>query len=285
MPPRWLSLLIIAAWLATTGWLVWTDVLPRLMPGTPPAFSVLIVEEADQQRASVRWTASRNGTKTFTVHTQVKGVGQERYDLKADYEPYRAPQQTTPSPPVEMGGLLVSRFASTYRVNAEGDLLRLTSVIEGRSAGKLLGGVVGDFVARVRADVENGRMRPVVTVAQGVLSYDYPLAEASGPSRGGAVLMPLQPVNRLNGLNPGQRWTMTRFDPLGAVMGDGGKMLRGAVRGETEELQRGAMTETCLVIDYSGEGIDGATWVRQKDGLVLRQEAKVGNDRWVIVRE
>ncbi|MBY0230860.1 MAG: hypothetical protein K2W96_16355 [Gemmataceae bacterium] len=284
MPPRWLSVLIVAAWLCTTGWLVWSDVLPRLKPGTPPAFAVLLTEEADQ-RVAVRWTASRNGAKAFTVQTQVVATGAGRYELRAEYAPYRLRGQAQPAEPVAMGPLLVKRFASTYRVNGQGDLLGLASVVEGTlAAGKV------EVVARLAGDAEGGRMAVRMTLEMLGQTQEVALPEADAPSRGVAVLMPLQPANRIEKLVPGQRWTVRLFDPLAAVgslgAADRPPILRAAVRPEPEDLVRGtAAPETCLVIDYAGDDLEATTWVRVKDDLVVKQAARLGNDRWEIVRE
>ena len=291
MPSRSFAVLIVASWLLTTSWLVWTEVLPRLWPGTPPPFAVLLVEEAEQQRPPVRWTASRNGQKVFTVQTKVTRVGHEQYELAATYSPAgdhdpKGKQRAY----VPLEGFLVSRMASAYRVNAEGDFLGLDVVIEGKPGAEWLAWI-GDFTARISGDAEAGVLRPVATVEAGGVTKVLRLGEIEGPRRGGAVLMPLQPVNRVTGLHPGQRWTLHLFDPVGGLraiglgISGGPPLLAAAVRPELAIVERQRRAEPCFVIDYRGDGLEASTWVRQRDGLVLKQTARLDKDEWEIVRD
>jgi len=42
----------------------------------------------------------------------------------------------------------------------------------------------------------------------------------------------------------------------------------------------------CLVIKYTGDGdVNARTWVRESDGLVLRQEARQGGDLLSLERD
>jgi len=47
----------------------------------------------------------------------------------------------------------------------------------------------------------------------------------------------------------------------------------------------GSREETCYVIEYTGEGANGKTWVRTSDGLVLKQEFTLRDDDWVLLRD
>jgi hypothetical protein len=117
------------------------------------------------------------------------------------------------------------------------------------------------------------------------------------PVPSGQVLNPLLPVNRLSGVEPGQRWTIQRVDPLGDSLqqlllafldkhGDGSKLfgsrkpaadLLAEVLTDTEgvAVRRGEETVPCRVIVY--KNADGKTvartWVSAADGRVMRQEA------------
>src|SRR5262245_38416076 len=53
MPSRIVCLGIILVWLGFNGWLFFRDLLPRLMPGQPPPYTIDIVEETKTRRPYV----------------------------------------------------------------------------------------------------------------------------------------------------------------------------------------------------------------------------------------
>ncbi|MGL4549865.1 MAG: hypothetical protein ACRC33_01655, partial [Gemmataceae bacterium] len=145
--------------------------------------------------------------------------------------------------------------------------------------------------ATIEGEVAGGRMAPELTLRAVALERKMRLPEVAVP-RGGAVLLPLHPVNRLRELRAGQAWTVRLFDPvadsLSALQGLGSepRLLRARVRAEAEPLDEGGKAgEACLVIDYAGEGYRGSTWVSTRTGLVMRQEATLGKVRWAMVRD
>src|SRR5262245_41890313 len=90
MPSRWFSVVIVLGWLATTSWLVYTEVLPLLMPGTPPAYAIDLVEEVQIHPHVTRWVALRNGEKVFRVEALIQRVGDDAFEMTAKYSPYGA---------------------------------------------------------------------------------------------------------------------------------------------------------------------------------------------------
>jgi hypothetical protein len=286
MPPRWLCAVIIVAWLATTGRLIVDDLMPRLMPGTPPSFAIELTEEPGMERPWVFWTVSRDGKDLLRARTKVQRVGREEYELSARYEPSEKESL------VPLSGVLVRRMASSYRVNAAGDLLGVSIEIDGKpDLADWLRVVNADFTATITGDVDAGRMAPELKLRAVALERTLRLPEVAVP-RGGALLLPLHPVNRLRDLRPGQTWTMRLFDPvadsLSALQGLGGepRLLRARVRPEAEALAEGAKVgEPCLVIDYAGEGFKGATWVSRQTGLVMMQEVMLSKGRWAMLRD
>ncbi|MBX3438042.1 MAG: hypothetical protein KF861_11170, partial [Planctomycetaceae bacterium] len=69
MPPRWLSLLIVACWLVLNSWLFYRELLPRLLPGQPPPLTVDLVEEAQTRRISTVWSVLQNGKDVCIART------------------------------------------------------------------------------------------------------------------------------------------------------------------------------------------------------------------------
>src|SRR5947199_7013820 len=69
MPSRTLTSLIVAGWLASTGWFVARDVWPQLRSGEPPPFTIELADEALRQLVPTRWMVLHNGQKVGTVRT------------------------------------------------------------------------------------------------------------------------------------------------------------------------------------------------------------------------
>jgi hypothetical protein len=126
----------------------------------------------------------------------------------------------------------------------------------------------------------------------------------------GSVLNPLHPVNRLTGLRPGRTWQIPLFDPLSvltaarlegkntkdpamlAVMallqgnsnGSQLRRLNATVLAGVQSLSWDDQEEVCQVIEYRDGDLSAHTWVRQKDGIVLQQEANLRGDQMVLKR-
>jgi hypothetical protein len=125
------------------------------------------------------------------------------------------------------------------------------------------------------------------------------------PVKEGQALNPLQPVNRIAHIRPGQRWTVHEVNPLGealaalfqeqvgkhglrvpeeprdaflAEVGSSPELLRWGLPGREKE-------SVCWVIDYRRGDATARTWVQVSDGKVLRQEAILMGDRLALERE
>jgi hypothetical protein len=280
MPPRWLCFLIVFFWLASTAWLFWRDLLPQLLPGQPPPFTIDPVEEAQTQRPYSHWTVYRDGRKALAVRMQVKKPGRDLFELTAQYD---LPMKNDV---VLIDGALLRKMTSTYRVNSRGDLLAIHVHMEGvaQPPQPLLRGES----AVVDGEVKNGRLDLGQTVAlANRVQQRLPLPDVAAPG-GMAVLLALHPVQRLRGLSPGQTWRLTALDPLPALGGVGVKttFARAEVRPQVEEYSHGRYVDVpCLVIDCKGDDLETTTWVREKDGLVLCHEATLGKTRWTLYRD
>jgi hypothetical protein len=130
-------------------------------------------------------------------------------------------------------------------------------------------------------------------------------------SRRGSVFNPRQPVNKLRGLRPGQRWRMPMVDPVtDTLRAAASQAVPGFKFPDLPVLQAEVLSTVqilpllhqksmkkdpapnprrsgvpCLVIQYTGDDISARTWVRQSDGLVLRQEATQHGDTWILDRD
>jgi hypothetical protein len=265
---------IVLFWLLSTGWLFWNDLLPRLLPGQPPPYTIDPVEEARRQRPFIDFTVGHNGAKAFRARTEVARTERDVYELTAEFIRVHGSKAVVVA---NVG--VVQRMSSRYRVNAAGDLLGVSVRLIGKVP---LAGT--EIALELTGDVEGATLP---------LGGTLELAGASSPlqprdvpvGRGGALLLPLHPVNRMRGLRPGQTWTTYALEPVPAP-GGGVEFLRARVRDEEEQFDQGRRHgEPCLVIDYTGDRLRVSTWVSRATGLVLAQEVTQDRDRWTLSRE
>jgi hypothetical protein len=264
---------IVLFWLLSTGWLFWNDLLPRLLPGQPPPYTIDPVEEAQRQRPFIDFTVLHNGAKAFRARTEVARTERDVYELSAELT--RVPG----GKPVVANVGLVQRMSSRYRVSAAGDLLGVSVRLSGK-----VPLAAADIALELAGDVEGAKLPlggtlELAGVAKSLQPRDVPVG------RGGSMLLPLHPVNRMRGLRPGQSWTTYALEPVPAP-GGGVEFLRARVRDKEEQFDQGRRHgEPCLVIDYTGDRLRVSTWVSRATGLVLAQEVTQDRDRWTLSRE
>lgn len=290
MPSRYLSLAIVAFWLATMGWLVNRDIAPSLRPGQPPPYSIDLADEAQVHAPRIRWAILR-----------VRDGKEAKIGRARTWVSYRPADDTfelhSETDDLSLGGLLlavsVPHMKSMYRVQPDGTLREMTAKLDAKVRAALSN---LDIKAELAGEVRSGQF------------FAHGFLEAAGWGRheldlqpvpvsaNGSVLNPLHPVNRIAGLQPGQQWRMPLVDPLAdavrAQMGDlpgiksGPKFLNATVLDKLQSLTFEARPVDCLVIEYRGDDeLAAKTWVRQSDGLVLRQEAAGFGDRVILQRE
>jgi hypothetical protein len=311
MPSRWLSLTIIAFWLGTSGWFFWHDLWPDWRPGEPPPYKADLVEEAQRPHKADRaeevqrrqgrgrtntWIVYHNNEEAFTAETWVDHqVEDDTFVMESLLSPRPPIKSITPKwlPRVEL-----RRASGSYRVDRDGNLVGVRAefslwippkndlILKGLEAAK---GFRGNVVLALTGDIRDGRLFPHWHIDNQLgREYNLQFPPIAVPSRG-AVVMPLQPVNRLRGLRPGATWRVPLLEPLAMVgLGDGVKYLSARVRPATEPLDWNGEQFPCLVIEYQGEDVTGRTWVAvgpRGEDRVLRQEFDLaGEVRWVVRR-
>src|SRR5215510_6456088 len=67
MPPRLLSLTIVAGWLGMGAWLFVRDLWPSLRPGEPPPYTFMASDEAPRQGPPVRWNVFKDGMHVYDI--------------------------------------------------------------------------------------------------------------------------------------------------------------------------------------------------------------------------
>ena len=71
MPARPLVLAITLFWVATTGWLFYRDLWPRLRPGEPPPYTIDLADEALRKGPKISWKVLRGTQKVGILNTWV----------------------------------------------------------------------------------------------------------------------------------------------------------------------------------------------------------------------
>jgi len=274
MPPRILTWSILIAWAAMTSWLFYRDLWPRLRPGDPPPFKIDFADEVLVKRPPVRWTVSRNGKATYVMKSEMTYDAElDQFEMSSELNPKQGLAENAP---------LFERISmkSVYIVTRDGELRKFSIAMNVP--------VFGD----VKMDGEYRDDQLISRVEVPAFGFRKNLDPVKVVAKGNA-LNPLQPMDRLSNLQPGRQWNMTLSEPLidalsGVVPGlkdNSVKELHAHVLTDEHTLSFGSREETCYVIEYTGEGADGKTWVRTSDGLVLKQEFTLRDDDWVLLRD
>jgi hypothetical protein len=271
-------LTIIAFWLGTTGWLLWRDLWPSWRSGEPPPYTIDLVEEVQRGRDNtVLWAVLDGDHEVMQARSWVEHRADDTFVLRLDFKP--RPAFGKPA------GLLAKRHpvSSMLRVTRDGSLceLEVRAAVEEALGRPLAGEVL--LAGQVRGERFYPHLR-VECAGQVVLDSDLRPVEVSYH---GSVLVPSHPVNRIQGLRPGQSWRMPEVDPFAAGLGltDAVRQLNARVLPEPRVLEWRGKSKTCLVIEYEGADEKASTWVEVGSGLVQRQEAAFGGSRLVLQRD
>jgi hypothetical protein len=291
MPSRFFILIIVSFWLATTAWFVTREVAPRWRSGDAPPYVIELADEALKNVTPIRWRLAWNGRDMGQVRTTLRYQEAEGlFELKAESERLDL---------ANIGALKISarNLRNSLQVNHDGELRGVHTAVEMETP-------IGVFKVAVTAQVKAGRIERSCDLESPLLGAISPKLEPVAYRRG-SVLNPLHPVNRVNGLKPGQRWRIPLFDPFGDALKatvaelSGVKLSQQAaepvaqflyaeVLAEPQYIEWDGAPQPCFVIDYraeSGDDFTGRTWVRTSDGLVLRQEARSNEETLVLQRE
>jgi hypothetical protein len=323
MPSRWTSLCIVAFWLAATGWLFWRDVWPQVRPGEPPPFVVDLTEETQAEHPRVRWKVFQDGVERFYARTWVTY-------READ-DTFALLGELKPSDPTAKGkdglsllGLKIERINSLCRITRRGDLKALEAAltlpegfpgidlspyksltnpdVKGRV---LVGGSVHDGLFRPAVRVEIVRDEKKV-IEDGLIEEAYvearlrqlDLNPVAVPDNG-AVLLPMQPVNRIRGLRTGKSWRVPLFNPLASALssntlsaalgrnaGPPTTYLNARVLDRIDQIPFEGLDRPCFVVEYEGEDARARTWVEiGTESRVLQQEATLDGQTLRLVRD
>jgi hypothetical protein len=201
--------------------------------------------------------------------------------------------------------------ATVLGANVKASKLNIATILhrDGRLAGQEMKAEVSiDYhgihfaaTAAVKGRVVNGQLEGQCTVRSTLLDVDDSLPPTPVPP--GPVLSPLQPMNRLKNVRPGQRWVIREVNPLGDAMAvlltkllktHGGASFDfsrpkaefvAEVQSEPVMLAWRGQDVACWIIDYRSDNATARTWVAVKDGKVLQQEATTFGETMRLERE
>lgn len=295
MPARSFVLTIILFWVATTAWLFYRDLWPRLRPGQPPPYTIDLSDEAQLSGPPITWKVFRGQQKIGEVQT---------------WYHYHEPDDTFElhSKAVRLDWGLIGPFrvkfpelSSMYRVTLSGRLREIVADVK-ISVG-LMKALGVSARAHVGGQVKEGRFIPYGSLEWNGSTIDLPLEPVDVPAQV-SVLNPLHPIDRVKGLQKGWQWQMQLLNPLndslmallkkdpGAeflLQGHAGvQMLRAEVLPDTKFLLWKGRRVPCLVIEYHSDDLTARTWVRddnQDKGRVLRQDASLWGDNVIMMRD
>lgn len=298
MPTRPFICAILLFWTGTSGWLFYRDLWPRIRPGQPPPFTIDLADEARRQIFSTRWTVYRNDQKIGRVETYV------RYRAREDL--FDLVSEVPETKPLEFKFAFFQLEARKptrfwFAVTREG-ILRETHVLVSLHVPSItvFGIPAGILEIRLDGEIKNGQFEPTGSVSWNGSVTTLALDPVPIQNQG-SMLNPLNPVNRVSGLRRGQYWRMPLVDPMAESLralvrqhpalsfvikeDQGTQEVRAEVLAETQTIGYDNIPEPCLVIEYQNDRVLAHTWVRERDGLVLRQDATLGGEKLVLERE
>jgi hypothetical protein len=255
MPPRWLTLFILAFWAATTGWMVYREVLPRLRANDPPPFAIELTDEVNGP--AIIWVVLENGKDIGSGASMVRRMPDRTFRLYSEF----AFKDVNLIPTLKF-----RKLTSMYRVTAEGALREFEATAQSPI------GIGQDISIHVSGEVEDGFLSPQIEVS------GFPKVKGAKVQVPVNVLNPMHLLNKLRGVHEGQSWVIPLLDPVSANLPGQPAPEMPLVEGTVvaDVLTWHAEEVPCFKIEYRPVGanrIVARTWVRQHDGLVLQQEA------------
>jgi hypothetical protein len=271
MPSRFRVALIVVFWLATMSWLVVREVLPRYRAGEPPGFTIELTDEVGTDSLSanrVDWLFLFQGSKIGTCFSEVRRNPDRTFDQKTH---------------IKFDDISILDFFKpiklqiNYVVTQEGHLVRMS----------VFGAAKPEFEGDIKGVVEDGFLKITAVFrayGQEVLKPDIAPVKVAET---GNIVSPMHLQNRISGLWIGRTWSVPMMNSFSALVPSHSikvPQLHATVFGDTMEW-RGEPVD-CFRIDQAEPGKEAAarTWVRQRDGLLLKQEANFQGMELVLLR-
>jgi hypothetical protein len=288
MPPRSVTLAIVAFWLGVTGLFFAQDVWPRLSPDEPLMFPVNIVDEAGPQKEATSWDVAKNGSATYRADVAWNYHAEDdSFESQCSLE-WRLFEGEKPEAPRQQGPVWLPqvhwlKMDSTYRLGRNGEMRSVdvwTSYFLVAGQDEMRG---IEVTAELNGEPRSRRFAPHL--------------ELSFPA-----------------LKEGERWRATVIDPLGLLglvapldAAQGGALREAGVAADAgadhldAQVQPGLVRiiwenreVPCHIVRCTGTGAVASLslWVCENDidarklkrGDVMRQEVSLWGDSWTFQR-
>jgi hypothetical protein len=312
MPAKPITALIVLAWLGTLGWFSYRELWPTLFPGDTPPFVIELADEVGPEIAGHRTLRAPDITWEIYRDDKVIGKAETHIRYFEDDDTFefttRIKDLSIEAPLIKTKLVEINSpgVENSYRLSRDGDLrqVKMTTLdrlddreVTSYKSLALFGMTVhANFVGTVVGD----KLYRRVTLELPFVGKVEPVLEPV-PAPEGSVLNPLQPVPKIKNLKPGRRWRMQVMNPMADLiqpiaqaiadkplvkrmsgkkddfqvpqLSSGPKYLDAEVLDETAELKINDELHRCYVIEYRGDERPAHTYVRIRDGAVMRQEA------------
>jgi hypothetical protein len=262
MPPRTVTLGIIAVWLAAVGWMAYREWWRE--PEPPP-----LLDRTDEVgRQTARWSLRLDGEKVGTFHTTLaRSRGDSLFWLRGEL-----------TGEFRYCGFAVRALKSSYRVTARGKFRGLECEVA-------LGALAQARDLRLTVQLDGSRFTARV-------SRPGAAGPTAIPSEGpGGVLSLLHPLHRMPGLYEGRQWHVVAFDPLELALdarpgGQEGEFRLLDATTTLDSLSFGDRPVPCWRVDLrERDKLRARVWARAEDGLVVRQEVHSRGGRMEMERQ
>lgn len=278
MPPRWLVVLIVLGWAATTFHLVFWDFLPSFSSNTPAPVFIALSDETVGSRSTNRWLIKRDGVEVMRASS---GLDYE----ETPRETFRFWMEFTPVH--GNAGFLQFRLLRTeFTTGRSGFLLSMKSRMEVEGPPGLPLASENEMVGEVEGSLL--RRKVVQKLLNTTRKDELPPLEIGSPPM---VWFPFMPVWRLNRLSRGSQWRVMVVDPLGDMVSSGqgrvsGQMLQVEVLRNDEPCKDDPKAPLCRRIRATAQECQIDLWVDPDSGRVMKQEVVLEfRHRWSIERE
>jgi hypothetical protein len=218
MPVRSAVAAIILFWLAAMSWLFYREIRPRLWPNEPPRLTFTLEDEAQRAKAPQQWELIWNGVDLGYTESHVD------YDQRDDTFALNSVIKLWTEDRGK-GGRPVVVIELMYRVTRETELREIAATATTRDKA---------LRAEIGGPVQGGMFRPHVRICVPKNALIKNMDEDLDPIRvaeRGYVLDPLEPMNRLPDVRPGQHWEMPLSTPADEIISGVGRQLLKRVTG------------------------------------------------------
>jgi hypothetical protein len=271
MPPRIICVAILLYWSLAAWGVVTRDLLPELNVGAPP--DLRTISSAGEDAGPARWSVEVIDNPANLDDRRSVGQAVTESRRAADGWVEMTSRVWFDSGRLLKGTALGSKrderieFISNYRIDPSGNLQSFHAGVRSRDdPGELLR-IDGRLKDKAMEVVSRGPL-PFMNKT---LSFEYQARGVVGSQFG--------PLDRLPGLQIGQRWDERIANPLTGQV----ETVRAEVKRKTVIHWDKSPVETLEVV-HTSKALSARTWVRP-DGVVLRQEVPFPLLRLVLERQ